>query len=59
MKCGRNAENAERYQKEGLGLGFNLCVTPLPRNQVVPDFGWCRKEKEWNEGVQKDYQIPV
>ena len=47
LKCGRNAENAENAEDigiRGMGLGFNLCVAPSPRNQVVPDFRWCGKE---------------
>ena len=44
-----------------MGLGFNLCVAPSPRNQVsqILDGAEKNSEKEWNEGVQKDYRILV
>ena len=51
----RSAEEMRKMRKDigikGMGLGFNLCVAPSPRNQVVPDFGWCGKElRERMEG---------
>ena len=44
-----------------MGLGFNLCVAPSPKNQVsqISDGVEKNLEKEWTEGVQTDYQIPV
>ena len=44
-----------------MGLGFNLCVAPSPRNQVsqILDGAEKNSEKEWNEGVRKDYRILV
>ena len=44
----RSVEEMQKMQKDigirEMGLGFNLCVAPSPRNQVVPDFGWRGKE---------------
>ena len=44
-----------------MGLGFNLCVVPSPRNQVsqISDGAEKNLEKEWTEGVWTDYRIPV
>ena len=60
-KCGRNVENAERYRNKRDGTWLQLMCCALPGNRVsrISDGAGRNLEKEWNEGVRKDYQIPV
>ena len=42
-KCGRNAENAEIYRKEGWDLASTYVLRPRLGIKCL-DFGWCGKE---------------
>ena len=60
-KCGRNAENVEIYQKDGWDLASTYVLRPRLRINC-PGFWmvWNKDlEKEWTEGVQTEYWIPV
>ena len=60
-KVQRNAENAERYQKEGWDLASTYVLRPhlgIKWSQISDDAGK-NLEKDWNEGVRKDYWIIV
>ena len=55
--CGRNAENAEIYRKEGWDLASTYVLRPR-LGIKCPGFRM-NLEKEWTEGVRTDYRIPV
>ena len=60
-KCGRNAENAERYRKDRWDLASTYVLRPR-LGIKCPGFQMVRKNylgKEWIEGVRTEYRIPV
>ena len=60
-ECGKKCRKCRNISERQMGLGFNLCVVPSPKNQVSQILDGVEKnlEKEWTEGVQTDYRIPV